>query len=353
LYKVLLADDERMIKKSIRSLIENDLEGFSVVAEAKNGMEAKELILAHQPDILITDIRMPVWDGLELLTWMDAHALQAESIIISGYNEFEYAQRALKFGVTEYLLKPLNTHDFLSVMNRLKSRLLNRTSVSNRRKQWLLDCKLHAENMAKALWHLNDAEMNTELDRMRDDMLNAPEYEFHDIVSKYGDYLVFLEGELNAFGGSHHSFAHLSDQIAAINPKESTQLFLLFQEQMKQASVQIRESRNWQQYHLIMKDAQRFIAERYSDPRLSLDQAAAHFGISPNYFSQLLKKTTGMSFKQYLTHLRIQHAKQLLSQPFIKVYEVGHLVGMEDYTHFSKTFKKIVGCSPSEFRNIP
>ena len=353
MYKVLIADDERMIKKSLRALIENDLDDFVVAAEAKNGMEAQELIGQHKPDILITDIRMPVLDGLELLSWMDAQAIHAECIIISGYNEFQYAQQALRFGVTEYLLKPLDSNYFLNTMNKLKLRLQSRASKSSWRKQWLLDCKMYAERAAKAIWHLNDVEINSELERIKNDILSSEDHESHDIAARYNDYFIFLEGELQLFGESHYSFTRLPDEVTGLNQQDKIKFYSSLQRQIEGICEHIRQSRNWQRYHLILKDAQGLMETRFSDSQFNLDQAAAHYGISPNYFSHLLKKTTGMSFKQYLTHLRIQRAKELLNQPFIKIYEVGYLIGMEDYTHFSKTFKKIVGCSPSEFRNNP
>lgn len=106
MYKVLIAEDEEIIRKGIIFSVPWEEMECTVVAETGNGKEGAELIRRHDPDIVIADINMPVMDGLEMIceTFEEYHY---GAIILSGYSSFDYARKAIHYGVREYLLKPL------------------------------------------------------------------------------------------------------------------------------------------------------------------------------------------------------------------------------------------------------
>lgn len=106
--KILLADDEPSALQFLKNVAESSGDGFEVVYCASNGAEALEQALLLQPDILITDVRMPIIDGLGLVEQIGSVCPKISSIIVSGYQDFEYAKQALHFGVVDYLLKPLD-----------------------------------------------------------------------------------------------------------------------------------------------------------------------------------------------------------------------------------------------------
>lgn len=116
MYKVLLADDERIIRDGISSIIKWQELNLSLIGAAKNGIEAYELIKEHQPDIVITDIRMPGLDGLQLIEKTREGYPTIKFIVLSGYNEFEYAREAMKYGVKHYLLKPTDDQKLSQVL---------------------------------------------------------------------------------------------------------------------------------------------------------------------------------------------------------------------------------------------
>ncbi|MEG2187286.1 MAG: response regulator, partial [Clostridia bacterium] len=107
MYKVLLVEDEDLIRKGLRYAIDWQSVDCVVVGEAENGEEGLSLIKKLQPDIVVTDVKMPGLDGLEMLR-AGASLADCKAIIISGYDEFAYAQKAVSLGVTEYLLKPID-----------------------------------------------------------------------------------------------------------------------------------------------------------------------------------------------------------------------------------------------------
>ena len=120
--KVIVADDEIRICRLICMLADWEALGMEVIATASNGTEALEAISIHRPDILITDIRMPGCSGLELIEKAKALQPDLEIIVISGYAYFDYAQSAIKHGVGEYLLKPIQQAELMSSLRKLGER---------------------------------------------------------------------------------------------------------------------------------------------------------------------------------------------------------------------------------------
>lgn len=117
MYKVVIADDEQMIRAGLLSL-EWESNNMEIVGVAKNGIEAQEIIDSVKFDILLTDIRMPGIGGLELANNLLAANPMAKTILLSGYGEFEYAKRAIKAEVFEYILKPSTPAELIECANR-------------------------------------------------------------------------------------------------------------------------------------------------------------------------------------------------------------------------------------------
>lgn len=115
MFNVLIVDDESVQREGIKDLISQYRFPFQVL-EAENGMSAKRILLQNAIDILITDVRMPLMDGLELSKQARKTQQDLKIVICSGYDEFEYARSAIRLGVVNYLLKPLAREEFLQVM---------------------------------------------------------------------------------------------------------------------------------------------------------------------------------------------------------------------------------------------
>lgn len=111
--KLFLVEDEIVIRNGIKNSIEWEKEGYEFAGEASDGELAYPMILKEKPDILITDIRMPFMDGLELSRLVKQELPDIRILILSGYDEFDYAKEAIRLGVTEYLLKPVSASKLL------------------------------------------------------------------------------------------------------------------------------------------------------------------------------------------------------------------------------------------------
>jgi two-component system, response regulator YesN len=122
-YKVFLVEDEVVTREGIRDNVGWKAHGFEFCGEAPDGEVALPLLQALKPDVLITDIRMPFMDGLQLSRIVRDRMPGTKIIILSGHDEFEYAQKAISLGVSEYLLKPVSVHDLHSVLQKVASEL--------------------------------------------------------------------------------------------------------------------------------------------------------------------------------------------------------------------------------------
>lgn len=115
-YNLLIVEDEHMIRKGLKQTLPWEEYDVRVVADACDGVEAKQTLHEHHVDIILTDIRMPNMDGLSLASYVAEHAPHIKVIMISGYDDFAYAQQALKIGVQDYLLKPVDIEELLAII---------------------------------------------------------------------------------------------------------------------------------------------------------------------------------------------------------------------------------------------
>lgn len=120
-YKVLLVDDEEEVRNAIEQRINWEELGFEVIGKAQNGVKAMEIAEKLQPDVVITDIKMPYMNGLELARNLKEENPGVRILILTGFDEFEYAKEAVHLEVEEYILKPINANELSECLKRLKN----------------------------------------------------------------------------------------------------------------------------------------------------------------------------------------------------------------------------------------
>lgn len=143
-YKVLLVDDEPQILRGMEEGIDWESFGFEIIGTASNGQEAWELMQANRPDVLISDIRMPFMDGLELVETLAKNYMKMKIILFSGFDDFEYAQKAIRYGVSEYLLKPVSIEQMEELLKRMYGEITAEIQEKNN-KTYLL--RMYRENL--------------------------------------------------------------------------------------------------------------------------------------------------------------------------------------------------------------
>lgn len=125
-YTVVVAEDELLLLNNLIDKINATKLNFEVIGYAQTGIQAYELIEEHQPDLLITDIRMPAMDGLSLIKKVRSYYPSIDCVIISGFSDFAYAKTAIHYQVTDYLLKPLETEALYETLLELQTKYLSR-----------------------------------------------------------------------------------------------------------------------------------------------------------------------------------------------------------------------------------
>ncbi len=182
LYRIILVDDEEEVRKSIIKKINWEEAGFQVVGDAENGQEALERIEMLEPDLVLTDIRMPYMDGLTLAERIRQKYPSIKMVIFSGYDDFEYAKRAIKLNVIEYILKPVNVEELTAILKKIKNTLdeeiSQRRNVNLLREKYRKSLPIIREQFLSDLVHRRIPE-ETAAERLREygiDILNAKKW---------------------------------------------------------------------------------------------------------------------------------------------------------------------------------
>ncbi|HPJ02028.1 MAG TPA: response regulator [Candidatus Limiplasma sp.] len=399
MYRVLIVDDEAIICKGLRNTIEWDSLGLEICGEAHNGQDALALIREMQPNILITDIRMPVMDGLTLIQTIRAHHLPIKIIILSGYSDYAFLKDAIRLGVDGYLLKPIDHDELIAnlsdLVNSIESEMLHspqlyqgiellRSNTLNRlvthtiglrefeEKAAFLEITLEGPCFLCAACALEQADGaaagyddQTILTVLRIIHQAATEWNglaFLDVNDRIvlllgGDHQDSLRCAANAVmeataGRVRERFARQltcgwGTAVASVEEiwKSYAAATACFGGPATLLEADALEGRG----NALVDRALLQIAEHYREA-ISLKQLAGIMEINTSYLGQLFKKTTGESFTGYVNQYRIQKAKELLAQTTLKVYEVAQEVGFTDYHYFLIIFKKLTGSTPTDTR---
>lgn len=210
MFRVMIVDDESVIRKGLASIIEWDKLDCAIVYEAANGIEAKNGIDASEPDIIITDIKMPGMDGIDLTKYIYENYPRIKIIILTGYADFTYAQSAIKYGVTDFVLKPTSNRKIIEAVEKAKSQLIT---------------ALNKENILKGLES-----------RINDDLLQIREKLLHEIIDKVIVNPAAINQKLNELGICMKSYFIIAyeteaDRLESGNgdPEERSLVFQTFQ----------------------------------------------------------------------------------------------------------------------------
>lgn len=394
--KVLIADDEPRIRRGIKNIINWEEEGFEIIGEAEDGEEALCIAKENKPDILLLDICMPFLNGIQLIEELNNILYKPIVIIISGHDEFNYAQAALRLKVFDYILKPIDKENLKSlifkareeVISRIKSNeiesfkdmvLENNISYLKEEffKSWL-NGKLDRDELNIRMKNFNinySDKMGLILIKILEKnfvgMVNKNERELisygiinfsNEFMNKFKDVYIFRYSStrvvilcnVESIVIWKKALADLEEKISSLfkidiivensllskNPMDINEVFIKLKSNVLEKSKKTP----------IVLEVEKYIKKNYGDEKLSVEKLSNKLGISQTYLTRLLKKEIGMNFIDYLTYIRIQNAIELMKDPSIKIYEIANLVGYNTQHYFSNVFKKNMGMSPNDYR---
>jgi two-component system, response regulator YesN len=391
--KVLIADDEPNIREGIRDSIEWNEVGMEIVAEAEDGEEALELALEHEIDLLLVDLNMPIMNGLALVKKLRQDLPGCRVLVISGYDEFSYAQEALRLQVDDYLLKPVKPEKLLEVLQSIRDKVNQQAEKS----MYMEMATSHITQNQLAIqerfcrdWvegHLSETKIIEQLRFL--EMPNVPpsqlivirsqEFQFDQPLINGNDREIFI------FAVKNIILEIVNDKKTLIFTDSNGLFFIILwgevqedlfskiekaiQEYLKAAATVYSEpitggfmeipsfyknckSKVYEESIIspIVKRARNYIREQYTNPDLTLDSLAQSLQVSPVYLSRTIKQELGTSFVSLITKMRIKKAISLLNSTDLQMNEIAELVGYDSQHYFSTAFKKAVGVSPNKYR---
>ncbi|MBP1964963.1 response regulator transcription factor [Paenibacillus aceris] len=330
MYQVMVVEDEQWIRSAVVKMVEQLGGAFEVVAEACNGEEALQTIYQVWPTIVITDIMMPIQDGLWLVREIAERQLPIITIILTGHNEFEYARQALRYHASDFLLKPILEEELSNALEKAKAQI---PQFHNLRHYYLSIQQLFDKIVdydAMALFKEQARIVNCILDAT-DLQENEKGVLLRTFSSKYNDLIQSMQPD----------FTWLPFSVG----EEVSAHFLKLTEEW----LQCYNALNNVEMRQIIRKVCDFLQAHYQEEH-SVSDITQRFHISVSQFSLLFKKYKGQSFINYLNSLRIRQAKHMLVDGELKVYEVAEQVGFQSLPHFNRVFKQLTGQSPNEYR---
>ncbi|MDY3918741.1 MAG: response regulator [Candidatus Limivivens sp.] len=351
---LVVIDDEKIVVEWVKTVIERSGTEYQVVGSAGNGIRGLAVVRQKKPDIVITDIRIPGLDGLSLIEQTAAELPQTAFIVISGYQDFEYAKRALELQVLDYIDKPLNQEKLFGALKRAAE------NVAQKRKfHFLLDNQQEDIQESARICRKISEEFSLILEKESADTV-----------------LLFLEGALEEIENTGISLEHYKDEcakniyLAMEALQERTHGINLSRNAVPYAEV--RQLHSFEEVRLYTLETIRDLSSAIRVPKKSpksrdikvlLDYIDTHYtqdiglselaelvNMSPANLSIFFKEQVGMSYIKYLTRIRIDRAKDLLRSGE-KASDIGEMVGYNDYRYFSQVFKKLEHMTPSEYRD--
>lgn len=395
-YKMIIVDDEYLVRLGIKETIDWQNYNIEVVAEGKNGKQGLELIKEYQPDIVISDIKMPVMDGLDLVKAIEEQNLDTCIIMLSGYKDFEYAKEALENGAYQYLLKPIDNqklvesvlagikhieqkrsnlkklnnieNDYTIIKNSIIHAILLNKYDNQKTKELIENYQLGISNYGLVVFIKADEGKfdNNELENIINNILRDEHLTFNSLSSKEQyiyiindistnsieplfhrilDLYIMTETETISIGISdnYHKFDDIGVKYQQAKNLTEDKIF-------KSISTIVTTKANGKHYHQTVIEGLKYIATNY-DKNISIKTCSEYLLVSESHLMHVFKEDLNKTFNNYLTEYRMLVAKNLINQNKYKIYEISDKVGISDTKYFSQLFKKVYGVTPMEYRD--
>lgn len=370
--KVLIVDDEPFITQGLTLLIDWAKEGYEIAACLENGKEALRYLEENEVDLILTDIRMPECSGLDLMEQVKERELSdADFIIMSGYDDFGYAQKALRMGCVDYLLKPVDGAELIEILRKISSTQKEKEEDEKRRAK--LEKAYLGRNMISRLIGTYDSKSGGKIicNEVLDQLVSAIEVNDTNAIDRLVQafYQEIKEKDIPEesvnFNISYLLFQLIriaSERDDEVNHEEIMNFISesSFEEGLVKgkSDYMIRFCREYAEYvsqlrkrsaHSVLRDVEKEIKERYAE-NISLREMSQKFYINNAYLGQIFKKKYGVSFKDYLTDYRIKEAAKMLVNTDKKIISIAEDVGYKDSDYFVQKFIERMGCTPSKYR---
>ena len=341
MYKILIVDDREIFRRQFKRFkaFQNDRR-FSVEFEAENGLAALEIMKKEPVDLVITDIRMSIMGGIELLKRIKAEDLCGCVVLLSEYTDFSYAKEGLVLGAFDYIVKPMNEQKLEDMLNRTAEYLDHlRQKQDGFQSEVRMLVPLMLKNDGYAL-SIGRQLANKVKDEKRDNLI--------DIYERLDEILGAVKKSILAQRPYLPQYSNMDKLFDIVGQSSLEGIVECFCGKIEVIMREVNKFNITAKNKMIKSICEEIVGKIEENITLQ-DIADANF-VNKTYLSHIFKQETGMSFVDFITSVRLERARMLLSETDQKVYEIGSKLGYEDSEYFSRIFKNYFGVTPTLFR---
>lgn len=336
MYKVLFVDDDDTIGFIVSKMKVWENSNFKITRYAQNGKEALLVLEKESFDLIITDIRMPIVDGLELLENIRKRGDKTFLVLASTYSEFEYAKRGLQNGAIDYIIKPITEENLKELFIRVEKLLKEKEDKPKE-----TNLKVSKDRIDK--WYNLFINLEETPKNLKDKYLK----ELNDIVKE--EKVVFSE---LLFEGVWEKIVKVFPWLVKLENIEFLFKEESFEKEVEEKIYNIQEivkKYKLNNYDSLINNVSEVILKNIGKDKL-LDIISKELQLSKDYIGKLFKNKIGITLNEYSTILKMEYGKKLLSGSNKKVYEISEELGYSTIDYFSKLFKNYTGFTPVQYR---
>lgn len=387
--KILFVDDDAIARQSIETRIPWKNFGWDLCYTAKDGVDALDYMKNNRPDIVLSDIKMPIMNGIQMAVIAKDYYPDIKFIFLSGYKDFEYAKQALKLNAIDYLTKPISAENLISVIQKAETLVKKDLKINRVLREGYPTIQRHyiSKLMYNNFLGADDAtfkafDINLEHGLGITGFVELKFHEETDITMLLGNvqeaclqlcerypgsfflamdtaqiFMIYTDNDTSSEPLFHQKLVQLEQAIASSLPSfpkgtlvfqygtifnNLNQLYLSYQAAQKEKTSQVVS---------LLFEVKHYIETHYQEFSLTLLQIANHFNINHCYLTSLYKEKFGINLYDYLIQVRMEKAACLLQTTSLKSYEIAEKVGYSNSQYFSISFKKFYKCTVTEYKS--
>ncbi|ANS74675.1 hypothetical protein AWM70_08815 [Paenibacillus yonginensis] len=335
--RLLVVDDEWLIRKGVVRMVQRLLPEWAI-EETANGKEAIERIEHSAFDLILSDIKMPVIDGIAMLDKLTEQGSRIPVVFLTGYEEFPLVRAALRLRAYDYLLKPIHDEDLLTVFANFERDF---RSIKVRSESAHVQLQRFEFQLTNALESFDSERVAAVIEEGQELLRKSM------TITQYVDEVVRI---VNYFFGRYRLYGF--DKDIRISSNDLSNLSNI-RHAIHLRFTYVRDfGPNELSDNKTIKLAKEYIADHLYDS-LTLAEVADYVHFNPTYFSEYFKEKSGETFIQYVTRMKIEKAKELLVETTMKINDISDYLGYRNPRSFTKVFKMFLGLTPTEYRNQP
>lgn len=400
---MIIVEDESFERNALKNYIDWELIGVQIIGEASNGVQGLNIAMELRPDIILTDVNMPVMNAIEMTERIRKFLPATKILFISSYDDFEYARQGIELNIFAYLTKPVNEMQLLrsvkKAVDQITEKELERKLYDKIRDNYEVNLKLVSQALVSRIL------MNIDVDKEQVNQLNLGW--LYEGEGRLGELIVTFEE-----GRTEHLDRHIDLLTEAcrnfcrkviticMNRGRMITVFRTQEERVRETMEQLESvirgfleeqecravrvetvydetgnrsagvlyDRIRQKCLLysntipdpladrkkgkqqIVAEIEKIIQTQYASS-LTIESIAKAMHFTPNYIGMVFKTVRGMGINRYLMNVRMENAQRLLRESDLSVGDIALQCGYENVTYFHSCFKKEAGITPNEYRN--